>query len=230
MGKALTIQHLPEILTIALGPLCGAGASWAAERTLSAWSQTSPARGAIAGSLVQVNASAVIGALSGGLSVAAWQAGLWQKVAFGLALGFLYAAIIDVRRQLLPLWPIWAGAAIGLAWGWTQGGVMGLSERALAAAMAGGVFCLVAWMYRRRFGVKALGDGDVYLALAGGALVGPSMVWPAITVAAMSTALVGLIQARRRAPGEVWRQRVPFGPGLMAAFWLAWAAQAAGIA
>ncbi len=230
MGKALTIHYLPEILTMALGPLCGAGASWAAERTLSAWSQTSSTRGAVAGSLVQVVAGAVLGGLGAGLSVAAWQPGLWRLAAFGLALGFVYAAIIDVRRQLLPLWPIWAGVSIGLAWGWTHGGVTGLIERALAAAMAGGVFWLVAWIYRRRFGVKALGEGDIYLALAGGALVGPSLVWPAITAAAMATALVGLILARRRTPGEVWRQRVPFGPGLMAAFWLVWAAQAAGVA
>lgn len=230
MGKALTLHDLPQVLMIALGPLCGAGASWAAERTLSTWSQTSPARGAAAGSLAQVSASAVMSGLSAGLSVAAWPAGLWQNLAFGLALGFLYAAIIDMRRQVLPLWPIGASIVIGLSWGWTQGGVAGLGERALAALAAGGVFWLVAWIYQRRLGVKALGEGDVILAFAGGALLGPNIVWPAIAVAAMATALMSLMQARRRKAEEVWLQRVPFGPGLMAAFWLAWAAQVAGIA
>lgn len=65
-------------------------------------------------------------------------------------------------------------------------------EAFLGAVMCGGLLLVVAWVWKRRTAVEGLGFGDVKLAAAIGALLGPEKGLWAITVSAAGGAVLGL--------------------------------------
>ena len=82
-----------------------------------------------------------------------------------------------------------------------------LPERAIAAGGAGGAFFLAALAYPRGMGL-----GDVKLAAVMGLFLGRNVV-PAIFVALLSGALVGLAIVARHGAGAR-KKAIPFGPFL----------------
>jgi leader peptidase (prepilin peptidase)/N-methyltransferase len=103
------------------------------------------------------------------------------------------------------------------------GAALGLASTA-GAVMAGGALFLVGWVSSRRLGREALGLGDVKLAAAGGALLGPVLVWSAIAAAAIGTAAIAVALAGVRKRALSRDLEIPFGPGLLAAIFAAWIA------
>ena len=79
----------------------------------------------------------------------------------------------------------------------------GWAEMLIGAVLCGGFLGAVAWAFKRATSVEGLGLGDVKLAAALGALLGPQTgVWT-ITVSSAAGAVIGLIlQARSKARGE----------------------------
>jgi leader peptidase (prepilin peptidase)/N-methyltransferase len=76
---------------------------------------------------------------------------------------------------------------------------LGLLEAALGGVVCGGLLALIAWLWKRRTAVEGLGFGDVKLAAAIGALLGPEKGLWAITASAAAGALLGFVlQARSR--------------------------------
>jgi prepilin signal peptidase PulO-like enzyme (type II secretory pathway) len=73
-------------------------------------------------------------------------------------------------------------------------------------------------------GREALGLGDVKLAAAGGALLGPVLIWTAIAAAAAGTAGIAAAFVVLRKRALTRDLEIPFGPGLLAAIFAAWIA------
>ena len=101
----------------------------------------------------------------------------------------------------------------------------GLGQAALGAAICGGLLMLVAWVWKRRTAVEGLGFGDVKLAAAIGALLGPERGLWAITVSAAGGAVLGLILtvAKRREGPLLFPYGVPLalaGAGFL--IWRLW--------
>lgn len=99
-------------------------------------------------------------------------------------------AIIGLVGALSPgIWPALAGAAI-----------------------CGGLLAVVAWAFKRQTKVEGMGFGDVKLAAAVGALLGPQMGLWAIAASALIGALVGTIWSRmRKGEGPIL---LPYGAAL----------------
>lgn len=133
-------------------------------------------------------------------------------VAAGLALVLALAALIDLKRMILPDYltlPL-----IPLGWAISVPGAPDLTDRVIGSAAGFVAFAGIAALYRRLRGRDGLGLGDAKLLAAAGAWVGwrdlPSVVLLA-AVAALAWAL-----ATRRDPDLP----LPFGPFLAASFWL----------
>jgi leader peptidase (prepilin peptidase) / N-methyltransferase len=129
-----------------------------------------------------------------------------------LALGLTFCALLvtitltDLERRVIPNAVLAVGAAIGL-------GIViasdpsSLPERAIAAAGAGGFLLLAALAYPR-----GMGMGDVKLAAVMGLFLGREVI-PALAVAILAGALVGMALMLRFGPGAR-KTAVPFGPFL----------------
>ena len=114
----------------------------------------------------------------------------------------LALAVFDARRLLIPDLYSAALALAGLAGPLSPGLAAALAGAAVGAGLTGGVRLLAG----RALGREAMGLGDVKLAAALGALLGPlSLLWTMAVAAALGAA-VGLV-LRRRAPDAP----VPFG-------------------
>jgi len=165
----------------------------------------------------------VAGLIVGAAAIAAFS-GVRAGIAAGLGWAFIYAAYVDIRARLLPDWPAALTALIGLYFYWDAVGAPGLVLSAAGALGAGAGLLVLSLLMRRRMGRDALGLGDVKLAMAGGALVGPVTIWTAIGCAAAATALWAVIVMYLRS-GRIDRlQEIPFGPALLASIWIAWVA------
>jgi leader peptidase (prepilin peptidase)/N-methyltransferase len=80
------------------------------------------------------------------------------------------------------------------------------------AALCGGLLAMVAWAFKRQTKVEGMGFGDVKLAAAIGALLGPQMGLWAIAASALIGALIGAIWSRmRKGEGPVL---LPYGAAL----------------
>ncbi len=79
----------------------------------------------------------------------------------------------------------------------------GWVEMLIGAVLCGGFLGVVAWAFKRVTSVEGLGFGDVKLAAALGAMLGPQAgIW-AITVSSAAGAAIGLVlQARSKTKGE----------------------------
>jgi leader peptidase (prepilin peptidase)/N-methyltransferase len=161
--------------------------------------------------------------------------GHWGDAACATVAGAALIIIffIDLRHYIIPDELVWIVFAVGVVWdvlrlsgnpdwGWITFrepiGMIApvyLPRSLVGAAVGGGVFLAVAWFFGRVFGKESLGGGDVKLAAAMGAVLGPGyafLVWFLIAVfaGAVIGVLMWIIRARRR--GEY----IPFGPFLAA--------------
>jgi leader peptidase (prepilin peptidase) / N-methyltransferase len=75
-------------------------------------------------------------------------------------------------------------------------------EAFLGAVICGGLLLVVAWIWKRRTAVEGLGFGDVKLAAAIGAMLGPERGLWAITISAAGGAVLGLIVTLARRKDE----------------------------
>ena len=130
------------------------------------------------------------------------------EIALGLAFVIMLAAITltDLDERVIPNKILIAGAVVGLAIiiPFDPGS---LGERAIAAAVAGGLLFLAALAYP-----GGMGLGDVKLAAVMGLYLGRSVA-PAILIALLSGSLVGLyLMARHGAKAR--KAAIPFGPFL----------------
>ena len=126
-------------------------------------------------------------------------------------------AVFDARHLLIPDLYSAAFALAGLAGPLSPGLAAGLA----GAAVGGGLTAGVRLAAGRALGREAMGWGDVKLAAALGALLGPvPLLWTLAGAAGLGAA-VGLVLRRRRGTDAV----TPFGallaPAAVAALWLA---------
>ena len=129
-----------------------------------------------------------------------------------LAMGLIFCALLvtititDLEERIIPNAILAAGAvaAVVLA---AATDPSSLSERAIAAA-GGGIFMLAfAIAYPR-----GMGMGDVKLVAVMGLFLGRALV-PALAVAVLAGALVGMVQMARHG-SEARKHAIPFGPFL----------------
>jgi leader peptidase (prepilin peptidase)/N-methyltransferase len=136
---------------------------------------------------------------------------LWgdgTDVALGLVFVTMLAAVTltDLELRIIPNRILLVATVLGVAIA-AVGDPGSLAERAIAAAVAGGLLFLAALAYPR-----GMGMGDVKLAAAMGLFLGRS-VGPAVLVALLAGSLVGLAMIARH--GAAARKRaIPFGPFL----------------
>jgi leader peptidase (prepilin peptidase)/N-methyltransferase len=145
-------------------------------------------------------------------------AALWISCALGwwlLALGWIDAASFRLPDVLtLPL--ILAGLAEAL---WLEPDAV--FDRALAAAVAATALYLLAFLYRRLRKREGVGLGDAKLLAAGGAWLG-TVPLPWVMIAAALLALGYAAIQRLRGARMEGTTKIPFGPFLSAAIFLAW--------
>jgi leader peptidase (prepilin peptidase) / N-methyltransferase len=164
---------------------------------------------------VELAAGAI--ALSAATVLSGWL--LWASCALGWTL--LTLSLIDLRCQTLPDFltlPLLLAGLVVTAIGWPAA----LPGHALGAALGYGALAGIGWLYRALRGHDGLGLGDAKLLAAGGAWLS----WQALPGVVLGAALLALLAV---AVGRVvWRvplsaaTRIPFGPYLAAAIWLAW--------
>jgi len=133
------------------------------------------------------------------------------------ALGVL--TVTDLRHMRLPdlvTLPLFlAGLALAV---WIPG--LSLWDRALGALLGYGSFAGLAYLYRRYSGRDGLGLGDAKLMAAAGSWLGGTALPSVVLIASLLALTWVLLRALQRA--DTWRQPLPFGPALAAAFWLVW--------
>ena len=130
-----------------------------------------------------------------------------------LALGLVFVAVLvmitltDLERRMIPNVILGTGAVIGL-------GIIAatdpssLPERGIAAVAAGGFLLVAALLYP-----SGMGMGDVKLAAFMGLFLGREVA-PAMLVALLAGALVGVAIMIRQGASRGRKQAVPFGPFL----------------
>jgi leader peptidase (prepilin peptidase)/N-methyltransferase len=143
---------------------------------------------------------------------------LWLTCALGwwlLALGWIDARVFRLPDVLtLPL--ILAGLAEAA---WLE--PVALTDRVLAAAVGFASLWLLAVTYRRLRGRDGLGLGDAKLLAAGGAWVGVAAL-PFVLFTGAVLALLYALALRLRGTTLSGTLKLPLGPFLSAAIWLAW--------
>ena len=116
--------------------------------------------------------------------------------------------LTDLERRIIPNKILIAGAVLCVAIAVpTDPGGMGMAERAIAAAAAGGLLFLVVLAYP-----TGMGLGDVKLAAAMGLFLGRAVA-PAILVALLTASVVGLALIARHG-ARARKMAIPFGPFL----------------
>jgi leader peptidase (prepilin peptidase)/N-methyltransferase len=130
------------------------------------------------------------------------------EAAIGLVFVTLLAIITltDLEQRIIPNKVLIVGALLCVAIA-APTDPSGLSERAIAAAAAGGVFFLVVLAYP-----AGMGLGDVKLAATMGLFLGRA-VGPAILIALLAGSLVGIALLVRHG-SKARKMAVPFGPFL----------------
>jgi leader peptidase (prepilin peptidase)/N-methyltransferase len=146
-----------------------------------------------------------------GVAVAlAWPVGpIGMRVMLAVALMALAAVVYaDLRFLIIP--DIYSGALaiVGLVGPLSPG----LWAALAGAALCGGLLAGVAWAFKRSTEMEGMGFGDVKLAAAVGALLGPQEGLWAIAASAIVAALIGLAWRRlRRGEGPLM---IPYGAAL----------------
>ncbi|MFA5950911.1 MAG: A24 family peptidase [Hyphomicrobium sp.] len=101
---------------------------------------------------------------------------------------------------------------------------------AIAAVMGGGSLWAIAALYARLRGHDGLGFGDVKLAAAAGAWVGPDLLSLVVLLASSSALVAVLGTAWLRGQPVDLKGRVPFGAFLAPSIWIVWVIAATGLA
>jgi len=142
----------------------------------------------------------------------------WWELALGLALCLVLVTITltDLDLRVIPNKVVIAGAVVAIAIV-LAGDPDSLSDRAIAAAAAGGGLFLVVLAYPR-----GMGMGDVKLVAMMGLYLGRAIA-PAVLIGFLAGALVGVAMMARH--GAAARKRaIPFGPflalGGIVGFWV----------
>jgi len=171
----------------------------------------------IPGHLLAIELAALAGALIAALLLdgAAFWAGLYLLFCL-LALGFA-----DWRHMVLPD-PAMAALALGaVAWA-LIGGAVEAGDMLIGGAAGGGVFWLLAVLYRRLRGREGLGFGDVKLMAAAGLWVGWQGLPGVALIGALATLAAALAPSLLRGQRLDPLARLPFGPALCFALWFVW--------
>jgi leader peptidase (prepilin peptidase)/N-methyltransferase len=152
-------------------------------------------------------------------AVVVWRFGVDWQAAAGLAFTWVLiaAAGTDFRTQLLPdsltLPLLWLGLLISLV------PVFAHARAALIGAAAGYIsLWLVYWLFKLATGKEGMGYGDFKLFAAAGAWMGYAALLPVIMLAALSGAVIGIVQLKAR--GRDRSVPFAFGPFLAIAMWI----------
>lgn len=144
-------------------------------------------------------------------AVAVWFAIGWMfSPIAALVITCLLISETDRRHQLIPNLLVLAVLSLAFVLPFADGTVV----RMLGAMALGTTFALIRQMCTALRGVEALGWGDVKLAVAMGAVLGPIFGFVAVAVAGAATLLV--LTARISGGGAI-ATGAPFGIGLAAA-------------
>lgn len=166
----------------------------------------------------------VVEAVSGAIALAlALKFGPGMQFAVYLAFSglLIVLAFIDLASFMLPLYPMIIGAVAALVCAPLFLGIP-LLDALLAAALGAGSFFLIRLFYRKVRGIEGLGEGDIWLMLLLGPLVGTRHL-PFIILVSGVTLIVCSIPfvSRRDADGNPLQTPVPYGPFLCLATILA---------
>ena len=120
------------------------------------------------------------------------------------------ASIDDLRRRHIANWINVAGVAAGLIYHTAMGGLPGFGRAAGGAAVGFSVFLILYLM-------GGMGGGDIKLAAAFGALLGPTgILLAALLAAPVGAAIAGICLIWH------WRARaIPYAPALTLGAWMA---------
>lgn len=134
----------------------------------------------------------------------------WSGINLAVVLGI--ATLTDLETRRIPLVLTRSGIAMGLAWAFLLGDRSGLVHLLATGVAVGVLFALNAVYVRVRRVEVAFGGGDVRLAGAIAAFLGPVGAPAALVVAATAGSLYGILAiALGRA---TLRSTIPFGPFL----------------
>jgi leader peptidase (prepilin peptidase)/N-methyltransferase len=158
---------------------------------------------------VEIALGLALAGLGVGICLAGPGATLGARATLAVALMALAAiAYADLRFLIIPDLYSAALAIIGLVGALSPG----LWPAVAGAAICGGLLAIVAWVFKRQTEVEGMGFGDVKLAAAVGALLGPLMGLRAVAASALLGALVGLVWRRlRKGEGPTL---IPYGAAL----------------
>jgi leader peptidase (prepilin peptidase) / N-methyltransferase len=143
----------------------------------------------------------------------------WAAAGFVLALGLLFAGLVDSRTFLIPDLASYGLILAGLAFAYFVGGVDQAGAHAVAAILGFTAFWAIGAVFFAVRGIDGLGLGDAKLLAAAGAWCGLTPLAWIVLAAACATLLLA---RARQAP-------TPFGPGIAAATLAIWFSNAAGL-
>lgn len=146
-----------------------------------------------------------------------------------LALIMALITLIDARHFLIPdllsLPAIPLGAIANIAVFHGDDWAAGLTESVLGAVLAGGSFYLLRALWFRLRKMEGLGLGDVKLAAAAGAWLGPGLLAPACLASALAglvaVTVMALLPGRRLGMAD----QIPFGSFIAPVIVLVWLAR-----
>lgn len=151
-------------------------------------------------------------AVAAGWAAAVWHYGLHPTALAAAVFATLLTgiAVTDASHLIIPDEFSLGGLALGLVLS-LRGGMMGLTESVLGAAVGFGLLSLVAWAGAKVFRKEAMGGGDIKMMAMVGAFVG----WKGVLLTIFGGALLGTIVF---VPLTIGKKRlVPFGVFLAAA-------------
>ena len=151
------------------------------------------------------------------------------RAAAGCFLGWLLVllAVADLRHQILPD----SLTATLLASGLVAALFLpspNFTEALIGAAVGGGSFFVLRFLYFRYRGIEGLGLGDVKLMAGLGAWLGPTWLPPLVLIAAAAGLMVVLLRAWSHGIRVSGSSRVAFGAYLGGAALLLWSLKATG--
>ena len=151
------------------------------------------------------------------------------QAAAGCFLGWLLVllAVADLRHQILPD----SLTATLLASGLVAALFLpspNFTEALIGAAVGGGSFFVLRFLYFRYRGIEGLGLGDVKLMAGLGAWLGPTWLPPLVLIAAAAGLMVVLLRAWSHGIRVSGSSRVAFGAYLGGAALLLWSLKATG--
>lgn len=151
------------------------------------------------------------------------------QAAAGCFLGWLLVLLVisDLRHQILPdsltatLLVSGLVAALFLP-------APGFTQALIGAAIGGGSFFVLRFLYFRYRGIEGLGLGDVKLMAGLGAWLGPAWLPPLVLIAAVAGLAIIVVRAWSHGTGISATSRVAFGAYLGGAALLLWGLKSTG--